>query len=308
MKKAVLLSLALSLSLPLGAAFAAPAPAQTASPSAIVQQKQAAPAVSVQKLAIGTVTTYDYGNIKMYAYATNDPLSDECYALESKDGVVLLESTILTNNINEWSQFVKTLDKPVVAELMSYHPNGYAAYGKHPIYATPHALQSWQPGGGVYTIVGNLEKAFGSAADTSMPAKAKKLTAGKDITLAGIRFHIIDAGDDAYSVEIPQINAVYRHMMGSDVHNILASRQQIAQDIQTLKGYQQKGYDLILTGHYKPEGQTAVAQKIQYLQKVQELAETCQTKDEFQQRVKEAFPNYQGESYLAMTASFLYQR
>lgn len=103
MKKAVLLSLALSLSLPLGAAFAAPAPVQTASPSAIVQQKQAAPAVSVQKLAIGTVTTYDYGNIKMYAYATNDPLSDECYALESKDGVVLLESTILTSNINEWS-------------------------------------------------------------------------------------------------------------------------------------------------------------------------------------------------------------
>lgn len=73
-----------------------------------------------------------------------------------------------------------------------------------------------------------------------------------------------------------------RHMMGSDVHNLL-------------------------TGHYKPEGQAAVAQKIQYLQKVQELAETCQTKDEFQQRVKEAFPNYQGESYLAMTASFLYQ-
>lgn len=305
MKKAVLLSLALSLSLPFGAALAAPAPS---SPSAsVVQQKQAAPAVSVQKLAVGTVTTYDYGNIKMYAYATNDPLSDECYALESKNGVVLLESTILTDNINEWSQFVKALDKPVVAELMSYYPNGYAAYGSHPIYATAQALQSWQPGGGIYAIVGNLEKSFGSAADTSMPAKAKTLTAGKDITLAGIRFHIIDAGDDAYSVEIPQINAVYRHMMGSDVHNILASRQQIAQDIQTLKGYQQKGYDLILTGHYKPEGQAAVAQKIQYLQKVQELAATCQTKDEFQQRVKEAFPNYQGESYLAMTASFLYQ-
>lgn len=303
MKKTTILTFALAAAIPFAGGWAVSNPALAAAPAV---QQQSGARISVQSLKTGTVTIYDYGTIKLYAYATNDPLSDECYALESKDGVVLLESTILHNNIQEWSQFVSQLQRPVVAELMAYHPNGYAAYGKHPVYATEQAVKNWQPGGGIYAIVGNLDKAFGSATDLSMPDRAELLKEGQTIQLAGITFNILPAGDDAYSVEIPQIHAVYRHMMGSDVHNILISREQIAAEIQTMQGYQQKQYDLILTGHYKPEGQAAVAQKIGYLKKVQELAGTSPDRASFIQSVKEAFPNYQGDNYLDMTASFLF--
>lgn len=274
MKKQAILTFVLAAALPFAGGWAVSNPALAAVPAV---QQQAAARVSVQQLKTGTVTTYDYGQIKLYAYATNDPLSDECYALESKDGVVLLESTLLRSNIREWSHFVSQLQRPVVGELMAYHPNGYAAYGKHPVYATEQAVKNWQPDGGIYAIVGNLDKAFGSATDLSMPDRAELLKEGQTIQLAGITFHILPAGDDAYSVEIPQIHAVYRHMMGSDVHNILVSREQIASEIQTLQGYQQKQYDLILTGHYKPEGQAAVAQKIGYLKKFRNWPPRLQT-------------------------------
>ncbi len=306
MKTKMLLSLMLAFTMPLGAAAAAPADSlPTAGKTAQVQKTF--PSVSVQKLGAGRVTTYDYGPVKMYAYSTQDPLDDQCYAFETSKGTVLLESTILKNNISEWNQFVQNFSQPIVGELMSYHPNGYAVYGKHPVYATRNAVQSWQPQGGIYAIVENLAKSFGDAADPSMPKQAQIVTPGEDVTLAGMTFHIVAAGDDAYDVEIPQIHAVYRHMMGSDVHSILASRDQIRQEIETLEGYQQKGYDLILTSHYKPEGQPAVAQKIAYLKKVQEIADSCKNREAFLQTMKENFPTYQGESYLNMTASFLYK-
>ena len=52
-----------------------------------------APATTAVKLAKGEVTVYDFGSIKLHSYKTNDVLSDECYVLEGKDGLVLLEST-----------------------------------------------------------------------------------------------------------------------------------------------------------------------------------------------------------------------
>ena len=302
----------------LAAAFVAPAisfvPANNiaVAPQFAAAAEAAAPTVNApittqQRLAKGTVTIYDYGQIKLHAYQTGDALSDECYVFETKQGLVLLESTILKDDIAAWKAYIKALNKPVAGALMAYHPNGFADYKDAPIYATAHAVSSWQQGGGIYAIVGGLSQMFGTAAQPVMPSGADKLTAGKSIELAGIQFNIIDAGDDAYSVEIPAIHTVYRHMMGSKVHNILGSKAHIAAELQTMKDYQKKNYTTILTSHYVPEGQAAVAQKIAYLEKVQQLADSCKTAQEFTQAVQKAFPDYEGVNYLQMTAGFLYK-
>ena len=46
--------------------------------------------------------------------------------------------------------------------------------------------------------------------------------------------------------------------------------------------------------------------KLGYLKKVKNLAQTCKAKDEFVAAVREAFPGYQGDGYLEMTAGFLF--
>lgn len=59
--------------------------------------------------------------------------------------------------------------------------------------------------------------------------------------------------------------------------------------------------------HGGPEGQDAVAEKISYLNKTKEIMQQSKTADEFKANMKAAFPDYDGENYLDMTAGFLYK-
>ena len=121
---------------------------------------------------------------------------------------------------------------------------------------------------------------------------------------AGVDFIIRDEGDDAYGIEIPAINCVYIHMLGSDCHNILTSKEHISAFAEELKDFD---YDLVLTSHYVPEGQESVEAKIAYLEKTLELADTCADTASFIEAMNEAFPDYSGANYLETTAGMLYQ-
>lgn len=276
----------------------------------VPQQTAAASQVSrpvVKNLKLGSVAVYDFGKIKIHAYQSKDPLGDETYVLETDKNLVLLESTAFKANNKEWAHYIKSLKKPVAGELMAYHPNDAEGYGAK-IYATENALKNWQKGGSVYNLTENFNKGFGTAAVAgSLPAQANLLQEGQYVKIGGIVFHILPAGDAAYSIELPQINVVYRHMMGSHTHNILTSTAHIDAEIATMKQYQKAGYALILTGHYVPEGQEAVAEKLAYLQTMKKLAAENTNKADFVKAVKTAFPDYQGDNYLMMTAGFLYK-
>lgn len=269
------------------------------------------PVETKKTLSVGEVTVYDFGDIKLHAYATGDNMADECYVLESGEGLVLLESTAYKEHVAAFSDYVRSLGKPLAGALLSYHPNGYKSYGTIPVYATERALASWGEGGGVKALTDSFVQALGEAVAVDLPSKegAEIVMVADDqpLTLAGMEFKILPTSDgEDYGVEIPAIKAVYRHMMGSKVHNILPSVAYIEAEIADLKGYQAKGYQLILTSHHTPEGPEAVAEKIAYLEKVRDLALTCKTKDDFISAVKAAFPDYAGEAYLGMSADALY--
>lgn len=260
-----------------------------------------------QKLAVGEVTVYNFGKIKLHAYKTNDALGDECYLLENEKNVVLLESAAFKDVVQEWSAYAKSLNKPVAGALLAYHPNGYEEYGNINVYATQNALQNWSEGGSIRGLTDNFVKVFGDKIDSNLPTSIKRVQEGRSIEIGGMKFNILTSGDAAYSIEIPEINVVYRHMMGSKSHNILVSKAHIEAEIAVMKQYQEKKYALVLTSHYVPEGQAAIAEKLVYLEKIADLAEQCKSKEAFIAAVKEAFPDYSGENYLDMTAGFLYK-
>lgn len=301
-------SLAVLVSL---AAFGFQAPVDAAAVGSAVPGQTAAAAQvaapAVKKLQLGSVAVYDFGRIKIHAYQSKDPLGDETYVLENANDLVLLESTAFKANNYEWQQYIKSLKKPVAGALMAYHPNGAEDYGTR-IYATDNALKNWQKGGSIYALTENFNNGFGTASVAGkLPAKAKRIQEGQYVKIGGMLFHILPAGDAAYSIELPQINVVYRHMMGSHTHNILTNLAHIDAEIAAMKQYQKAGYALVLTGHNVPEGQGAVATKLAYLQTMKQLASENKTKADFVKAVKKAFPGYQGENYLTMTADALYQ-
>ncbi len=265
-----------------------------------------APKVIAAEIEAGRVTVYDFGSIKLHAYMTGDALSDVCYLLEAADAVVLLESPPFKDNLAAWNAYIQKIEKPVVGALMAYHPNGADTYGGMKVYTTQNAVNNWGEGGGIRALTDNFINIFGEAFDNVMPQTAEIVPEGEKVTLGGLDFNIIAAGDDAYGVEIPAINCVYRHMMGSNCHNILVGSEHIDATIAELKGYQEKGYELVLTSHALPEGQEAVATKIAYLEKVKELAKENTSKAAFLEAMNAEFPDYDGANYLEMTAGFLF--
>lgn len=225
---------------------------------------------------------------------------------EAENEIVLLESAAFNENNAAWKEYIDSVSKPVAGSLMAYHSNGAIRY-TNKIYGTLRALKSWQPGGSVFGLTENFKARFGAdKVDVQLPESILTLKEGESIVLAGIKFNIIDAGDDAYAVEISELNIIYRHMMGSACHNILANKNHIKAKIEAIKSYKDKNYDLILTSHWEPEGQNAVSEKISYLEKTLELAETSENKDDFVKKMKEAFPEYTGENYLDMSAGLIF--
>lgn len=144
---------------------------------------------------------------------------------------------------------------------------------------------------------------FGDAVAADHPADAQIVSFGDTVTLAGLDFVIRSEGDDAYGVEIPALNVVYIHMMGSSTHNILTSVEHINAFKAELESFD---YDLVLTGHNMPEGMDAVQTKIEYLIRTAEIAESAESAEDFLAQMQETFPDYAGENYLEMTAGFLF--
>jgi hypothetical protein len=60
-----------------------------------------------------------------------------------------------------------------------------------------------------------------------------------------------------------------------------------------------------LTGHYPPEKIDKAAEKIAYLETAKRLINTSANAEEFITAMKAAFPNYQGENYLEMSAGMI---
>lgn len=105
------------------------------------------------------------------------------------------------------------------------------------------------------------------------------------INIDGIDF-VIHQTAEAFDVEIPEINAVYTHMLGHDCHSIVAGAGHADAIIAQLHDYIAKGYALILTSHYTPEDLKDAQTKIDYLETLKGIAETCSNAADFKAEVQ----------------------
>lgn len=125
------------------------------------------------------------------------------------------------------------------------------------------------------------------------------------MTIGGMDFKIKQTSE-AFDIEIPQINAVYTHMLGHDCHSIVAGAGHADAMIAELRGNLDRGYDLILTSHYTPEDLKDVETKIAYLENLKKIAAESRDAESFKEEVNRQYPQYSGQNYLDMTAGFFF--
>lgn len=186
---------------------------------------------------------------------------------------------------------------------MAYHGAGANCLKDVPKYATQNAKEYSENGGGK-ALIDKFTAAFGEIFDNSVHRITNIVDAGKNI-IGGIDFIIIPTAE-AFDIEIPEINAVYTHMLGHDCHSIVAGTGHADAIIAQLKGYIKKGYNLILTSHYTPEDLKDAETKIAYLETLKKIAAECENAEEFKAKVNKRYGDYSGENYLDMTAGFFF--
>lgn len=253
------------------------------------------------KLSKGEMNIYDFGNMKLHAYKTNDFIDDEVFIVEKNGKAVIIESPCFFDNNKELAEYLKDVD--IAGMLIAYHGAGATFLPKVPKYATQNALDYSLNGGGK-ALINQFTNAFGEIFDHSVHAITNVIGTGK-VTIGEIEF-IIKQTAEAFDVEIPEINAVYTHMLGHDCHSIVAGTGHADYMISELRSYIEKGYDLILTSHYTPEDLKDAEAKITYLENLKTIAASCNDADSFKSEVGKQYPEYSGQNYLDMTAGFFF--
>ena len=249
----------------------------------------------------GEMHIYDFDAVRLHAYQTNDPIDNEVFIFEKNGKAVVLESPCFFDNNKELQTYLK--DWKVEGMLVAYHGAGATFLPDVPKYATQNAVEYARNGGGK-ALIDNFANVFGDGFDCSVHTITNVIGAGK-IAIGSMDFNITPTAD-AFDVEIPELNAVYTHMLGHDCHSIVANAGHADGIIAQLWDYIEKGYDLILTSHYTPEDLKDAKTKIDYLTNLKQIAAACADADSFKAEVKKQCPAYSGENYLDMTANFFF--
>lgn len=253
------------------------------------------------KLEKGEMNIYDFGSVKLHAYKTNDFIDDEVFIIEKDGEAVIIESPCFFDNNKELEQYLS--DVEVEGMLIAYHGAGGTFLPNVPKYATQNAVEYSENGGGK-NLINNFTGAFGEIFDNAVHKITDVIGEGK-VTIGDIDF-IIRQTPEAFDIEIPEINAVYTHMLGHDCHSIVAGANHADAIIAQMREYIEKGYDLILTSHYTPEDLKDAETKIAYIENLKKIATECSNAEEFRLKVQKQYPEYSGENYLEMTAGFFF--
>lgn len=254
-------------------------------------------------LVKGEMNVYNFGNTILHAYKTNDFIDDEVFIVEKNGKAVIIESPCFFDNNRELEAYINDRNLKVEGMLVAYHGAGAGFMPEVPKYATENAAEFSENGGGK-ALINKFTNAFGEIFDNSVHKITNIISEGKN-TIGDIDF-IITKTPDAFDIEIPEINAVYTHMLGHDCHSIVAGENHADVIITQLNSYIEKGYDLILTSHYTPEDLKDADTKINYIKNLKVIAKRCSNADEFKSEVNKEYSDYSGGNYLDMTAEFFF--
>ena len=251
--------------------------------------------ISKANLGKGFIDVYNFRDIKLHCYQTNDLMNDESYILENEENLLLVEFPAFYDNLEEFEKYVKGLNKNIVGKVFSDHPNGGTILQDVKGYASE---------GTIHNLVTEFEKSFNGAFAKEYH-KITDVLADKNINIGGFELKII-YHDENIEIEFPQIGCVYTHMLGHDCHSIVAGEGHADAIIKQLKRYKENGYNLVLSSHYTPETLKDVDTKIEYLEELKKIAKNSVDVNDFEGKVKTKYPEYSGLNYLDMTAGFFF--
>ena len=106
------------------------------------------------ELETGLVDVYDFGNVKLHAYRTGDPIDDEVFVVEKDGRGFVIEYPCFFDSIRALEEYVARLGIAIEGIVAAYHMAGASFLGCTPVYATKEADAYGHVGGGRALIDG----------------------------------------------------------------------------------------------------------------------------------------------------------
>jgi len=255
----------------------------------------------------GILQVHDYGSIKMHVYNTRDLMDDYVFILEKAGNAVIIESPAFYTNFDELRNYLVENNINIEGILTPYHPLEatfiqYEALADTPVYMTQTVLDFWETGFGSVMKQG-IPKHFGTKVDSAFYKQPVLLDEGAT-EIAGIQLIITDTCD-GFNIEIPEIKAVYLHILGHDAHSEILGHEHLDEMIANLETYTDHDYITFLSSHYRPETKEDALSKIEYLKGMKKIVAESATREEFIKKMKAAYPTYK-DRYLPTTAGQFY--
>jgi hypothetical protein len=256
------------------------------------------------KLNKGEVYIYDFGEIKLHAYKTNDPLNNEVYILEKKQEALIVETPCFSENIKELEQYLSLSKLKIAGILVMYRAIGANFLPDVKRYSTKNAVRDCREGIGKIVIDYHI-RTYRELFDSSAPVIHEYINDSETV-IAGIRIKLLDTSPKTFNVEFPDINAAYIQLIGPHVHSVIHHKADIIYIITHLKSVLAKDYDLVLTPYYSLETLKDIQNKIEYFRYLHSVAGLAKTPEEFRKIVHKNYPNYQGKKLLDRTIEFFF--
>ena len=91
------------------------------------------------ELGIGSMNVYDFGETRLHAYKTNDPIDDEVFVVEKNGRGFVLEYPCFFDNISELESYIADQGIAIEGIVAAYHMAGASFLAGTPVYATREA-------------------------------------------------------------------------------------------------------------------------------------------------------------------------
>lgn len=256
-------------------------------------------------LTVGSMQVFDYGHLKLHSFASNDPMADQCFLLETPTEIIGIEAVPFVANFDEYNNYIKSIGKPLNNVLLSYHPLGAESLGQTRFLKTPE-IEAYQNENPAFNgMVQSFGAGFGDSININIQNATDYVKTGK-VVVGEVEF-LISNNVDGFDIVIPSINAVYTHMLGKTTHNILPSMGAMDAFLAQMENYVANDYSLLLSSHHVAEKIDTATEKIKYVNTLKALYNANDNAEDFVAAVTKTYPHYDGENYLGMTAGGLYQ-
>lgn len=258
------------------------------------------------KKTVGQFQAYDLDGFRLHVYNSNDVMADTSFVIEGKDGLVVMEYPLFKVNADEFGEYIKALNKPIVTDITDYHLGGS---DQLPI-VMPEGMPAFIEG----PIYGGMMKGFAQSFGDTMVAlptqKATEVPFGSTQQYAGIDFRFERGAESDFPGASIIIGGqvFYSHWAYYTAHMSplqLGNAAAVDAELAATKFALNSGCKYFVGGHGGLVEKPAVEARVAYLEKVKALRAEKPDAASFAEALQTAFPNMPGA--IAPLAEALYK-